>query len=141
MAVLISLVSTTASRTEVLTWTFEGAPMGDPNVNVILVDPVQSQTWYVTSWNGVYITRNGGATWENHLSGYSGAQGIDPTNTDRLFVSSDYDLHRSEDKGQNWKNIGTFPGYVESILISEVDGAVYVGLKWQGNPGNNGMYK
>lgn len=122
-------------------WDFVGAPYGDPNVGEIRVDPRFAYIWYVTSWNGIYITRNSGLSWEQHLSAYCGGFAVHPYIHGRIFASSDHDLYTSDNWGQHWDSLYTFPGYIESIHVSEVDGAVFVGIKWPGISPPNGVFK
>lgn len=138
---LILIASTATVCAETWDWTFAGAPLGDPNVGGIQIDPDYPSIWYVMSWNGIYVTRNAGTGWQNYLSGYCGALEIDPTNHARVYASSDLNLYRSDNRGYSWSLKRTFPGYIESILVSETDGSIYVGIKWVGAPSANGIYK
>ena len=44
-------------------WSSAIVPQGDPCVSGILVDPTDEQRWYVSGFNGLYITRDGGTSW------------------------------------------------------------------------------
>ena len=143
-AAAISLLALSAPRADEWNFQFVGFPLGDRDVMTIEVDPDSANIWYVTSEaNGVYITRDFGLSWENHLSGFAGAScTVDPTNANSVFASSDDNLYRSDDKGHSWKLAETFPGYLAAIHVSPTDSAVYVGIKWFGAaPGFNGIFK
>lgn len=141
IAPLLLIAATTPVCAETWEWTFIGAPLGDSNVGGIQVDPEYANVWYVMSWNGIYITRTGGASWQNHLSGYCGALEIDPTNHARVYASSGSNLYRSDNRGYSWALKKAFPGIIESVLVRATDGSVCVGIKWVGAPGANGIYK
>jgi photosystem II stability/assembly factor-like uncharacterized protein len=125
---------------QTLMWSFLGAPMGDTSLREMLVDPTDDQLWYVTSdSNGLYITRDGGSSWEQHLSGNIGAIALDPANPAVVYASADSVLHWSFDRGASWLIRNSFPDpvgesptdpsptFIDSILVSGVDGAIYVG--------------
>ena len=50
-------------------WVSHSGPFGDLEIDKVIIDQQFDTTWYVTSWNGVYITRDSGNSWEQHLSG------------------------------------------------------------------------
>ena len=119
-----------------------GAPMGDSFVSVIRVDPDDDNLWYVGSYgNGMYVTRDAGASWENHLSGFVTEIELDPNSPGRVFANFDYTLYSSSDHGQTWDPLHTFNHGFGSLLVSSVDGSIYVGLRWENDPTPNGMYK
>ena len=132
-------------------WRFIEAPNGDLGLNKILIDPNDDNLWYVaTSGNGLHVTRDGGATWETHLTGYTWGLEIDPTNSNTVYAGSysaptdDYNnLYRSEDKGHTWSLVHAFPSEesVYSILVSAVDNSLFVGMHWLGSSNPNGIYK
>ncbi len=123
-------------------WLFLAPPLGNTNINEIVIDPNNDALWYVTSsTNGLYITRDSGATWEQHLSGNVGAVAIAPQLTLYVFASSGSDLYLSVDSGNTWNLLESFPDmisgspdsptFIDSILVSAVDSAVVVGLSSQ----------
>jgi hypothetical protein len=132
-------------------WRFMEAPTGDPRLMKILIDPNDDNLWYVaTSGNGLYVTRDGGATWETHLTGYTWGLAIDPTNSNIVYAGSysaptdDFNnLYRSEDKGHTWSLVHAFPSEesIYSILVSAVDNSLFVGMHWLGSSNPNGIYK
>ncbi|NLD38510.1 MAG: hypothetical protein GX654_16745 [Desulfatiglans sp.] len=124
-----------------LHWQFAAAPMGDPDIYEIHIDPENENIWYVTSWNGIYITRNGGNTWENHLSDFTFGFAIDPDYPSRIYCSSRDKVYRSENKGISWEQIFTAESSIYSMHISSIDGAVFLGLHWEYSNTPNGIYK
>jgi photosystem II stability/assembly factor-like uncharacterized protein len=121
-------------------WQYLGAPMGDKEVGRFHVDPVDDTTWYVESWRGIYITRNNGRTWERHLSGYCPALEFDPQAPATLYVGSENRLYRSENRGMTWEPVERFEHHIQAIHVSEVDGSIYAGVRWEDSKTANGMY-
>jgi hypothetical protein len=132
---------TSAMSQQVSTWEYIGNPLGDSLVIGITVDPMNDSVYYVSSYNGLYVTRDRGNRWTRHLSGYTPGFAIDPLNPTRLFCSSTTKLYRSEDRGYSWQYLRDFPKYVQSVLVSARDSAVYVGIRWENSPGANGIFK
>ncbi|MGV4989127.1 WD40/YVTN/BNR-like repeat-containing protein [Streptomyces sp. NRAIS4] len=59
---------------------------------------------------GVYVSADGGATWSRRAAVSSRRIGklvVDPTDSQRLWVSGDAGLERSDDGGQNWTSLRT----------------------------------
>ena len=132
-------------------WRFMEAPNGGLGLWKILIDPNDDNLWYVaTTRNGLYVTRDGGATWETHLTGTTWGLAIDPTNSNTVYAGSygkppdDFNnLYRSDDKGHTWSLVHAFPSEeaIYSILVSAVDNSVFVGMHWLGSSNPNGIYK
>jgi photosystem II stability/assembly factor-like uncharacterized protein len=121
-------------------WSLIGAPLGDTSLRDMVVDPLDGTLWYVGSFNnGLYITRDGGETWELHLGGNVGTITLDPANHNMVYASTFSDLYRSDDQGQTWSLLYSFPNpipgspldastFIDSMLVSTVDGTIVVGL-------------
>ena len=107
------------------------------------VDPEDERLWYVRSQtSGIHITRDGGNTWEQHLSGIAKALEIDPKNHSVVYAGLGSDLYRSTDQGATWSLVHSFPAVIsdpsklpvnspttiDSILVSSVYGDIYIGL-------------
>lgn len=133
-------------------WRFIETPDADQRLYKILIDPKNDDFWYIgTSGDGLYMTRDGGATWETHLSGFVWGLAMDPTDLDTVYAGSYFhspdgnynNLYRSEDKGNTWSLVHAFPQEeaIYSILVSEADNAIYVGMHWLGSNNPNGIYK
>ncbi len=122
-------------------WEYMGRPWGDSAVNEIVVHPDDENLWFVTSWRGIYITRDAGKTWEKHLNGFSAAIEIDPANSSNVYVSANSSIYFSGDKGNTWALLYTFPKSIVSILISKVDQSILAGIAWSDMQMANGIYK
>ncbi len=125
-------------------WQFAGYPPGNNEVEGILIDPDDENLWYVsTIQGGLYITRNGGVTWEHPLSGrgldMEGYQ-ISPQNSSVIYVTLAETLFVSEDKGISWQKRYVFPEYIRSLLISSIDNSIYVAPQTSDND-SPGIYK
>jgi hypothetical protein len=114
-------------------WTFVGPPLGQRLVNAIVVDPDDDNVWYVPSMSGLYITRNGGASWELSLapSGINGsimggeALAIDPTDTRRVYAAIGSNRYGSTDKGRSWAVVHTLPLAGSGAITVGDNGTVY----------------
>ena len=124
-------------------WEFVGVPMSDSSITGIYVHPDCDSLWYAISgrWKGLYITEDGGQTWENPLGGVCGALEIDPNNTNRIFASSYHKIYRSDDRGQTWEYLTTLPMSISSMLVSKVDNSVFAGVNWRDSSTPNGIFK
>ena len=126
-----------------LNWQFAGPHSAYLDSLKIRVDPENEGLWYVGSQaHGIFITRNSGNTWEQHLSGLVKALEIDPNNHSIVYASSGSDLYKSANHGMNWSLVHSFPAVIsdpaqlpndspttiDSILVSSVYGDIYVGL-------------
>ena len=129
-------------------WQSVGNNLDDKSVHVLRIDPQDENTWYAGTDHGLYITRNGGTKWDRccdtlgqPISGKVTAIAVDPNNHDRVCFNSMADLYESNDQGRTSSlvlssedpiNPGTC---IESILISRIDGSIFVGIG--GTPGEN----
>ncbi len=125
-------------------WQFVSAPLGDAKIEGILVDPEDDRIWYVSTLDqGLYITRDGGQSWEHPLQGrgldMEGYQ-IAPANPDKLYATLWDKLYVSEDKGLRWTELYTCPEYIRSLHISRVDNSIYLGPQTEQN-NSPGVYK
>jgi Sortilin, neurotensin receptor 3, len=90
-------------------------------LHTILVDPVNSKRMFIAvSTGGVYRTDDGGETWQSRNNGVRAVFLPDkypefgqcvhkivlhPKNQNRLFLQNHWGLYRSDDGGDNWKDI------------------------------------
>jgi hypothetical protein len=110
-----------------------GAPLGARYVNSINLDPEDENVWYVTSMSGLYITRNGGASWELSLvgTGINGgimgdeALAIDPTDPRRVYAAIGSKIYGSTDKGRSWTMLHAVPLTGFSPLMVGDNGTIY----------------
>jgi photosystem II stability/assembly factor-like uncharacterized protein len=129
------------SSVQMSKWEYLGRPLGDSEILTITVHPSDENLWFVTSENGIYVTRDGGKSWRNFFSGFSPALEIDQNNLSNIYASSGQDIYLSSDQGKTWALKYTFPKTIVSILVSTVDNSVYVGIAWADSPIANGIYK
>lgn len=122
-------------------WVFIGKPMDDAGVNTITIHPEDDNLWFVTSWRGIYVTRNSGNSWEKYFTSYTSALEIDPNDPSRIFAGSGKEMYLSIDYGHSWTQINSFPAAIISILVSEIDNSVYAGLAWDDSVTANGIFK
>jgi len=114
------------------------------NIDKIIIDPLDDAVQYVISIEkGLYITRDSGANWNQAISGrgldVEGLQ-IDPDNSDIVYAAVWNKLYKSTDKGISWNIIYTCPEYIRSILISQIDGSIYLAPQTETNS-SPGIYK
>ena len=129
-------------------WTHVGMPTGAEKAFQILVHPEDDTLWYVLGHQGdanlstsLFISEDAGATWKIVYTGkIMRPLTIDPQDGNILYSADDAKLIRSTDRGQTWSVIHDFDDLLESIHISTIDRAIYVGLGWY-NSTNPGLYR
>ncbi|MEU9477774.1 hypothetical protein [Streptomyces sp. NPDC048191] len=86
---------------------------------------------------GVYVSADGGATWSRRAavrSRFIGKLVVDPGDSQRLWVTGNAGLERSEDGGQNWTTLRT--GTVTDIALDPANpGTLFIAVA------NSGFYK
>jgi photosystem II stability/assembly factor-like uncharacterized protein len=115
-------------------WSSAILPMNDPCVWSILVHPKDDQLWFVGGSNGLYITRDSGATWEHPLPWNVGAFlgsswiTLDPNDPNQIYAFASgpdkQTLYWSGDLGRTWQARAKFAQYAASLLVSK-DGTIY----------------
>ena len=127
----------------------------------IALEPGDPNTWYVAVGSGgVWKTENAGTTWTSLFDGqgaYSiGCVTVDPSNPHVVWVGTGENVggrhvgfgdgvHRSEDGGRSWKNLGLKASeHISKIIVHPEDGdTVWVasqGPLWSPG-GDRGLYK
>lgn len=117
-----------------LTWErVSGGPAGwgPPGVHAgwpidMQCDPQDTERVFANNYSGGnFLSEDGGATWVNASSGYSGAQiiqvAVDPFNPARVFAGGRSGGWVSEDGGLTWSGIHD-PGKMEALAGGEVAG-------------------
>ena len=139
-----SPTSEIAVQTENWTWQKTGTALGLDNIDNVIIDPQDSNLWYVISVeNGLYITRDGGAHWTHAINKRGlDAEGlqIDPTNPNIVYAGVWDKVYKSEDRGKTWSIVYTCPEYIRSVLVSKIDGSIYLGPQTDNNS-NPAIYK
>lgn len=103
-------------------------PMGDACIARIAVEPANDSAWYAGGANGLYMTKNAGATWTHPLPGQLNALLLVPGQPLLVYAGIGQQVFLSRDQGKNWTAIRMFTEPVESLLV--VNGKLYVGLGW-----------
>ena len=133
-----------SSVSENWSWTRVGAIQGVNAFDNIVVDPQDERIWYVISIeNGLYVTRDDGVAWSHAISSRGlGAEGlqIDPENPNIVYAAVRDKLYKSSDRGKNWNIVYTCPEYIRSVLVSKIDGSIYLGPQTETNA-SPGLYK
>lgn len=119
-------------------WTFSSYNLENPYIMLIAVHPTKPQTVFVTTNGGVYVSSDGGLTWERIakeffkdselLPGISHFHGIafDPKDPKRIYVGGGGDQYSpsgvgisiSEDGGKNWKQANV--GFETDVHVSKI---------------------
>lgn len=128
---------------QILKWEYLGRPLGDSELLTITIHPEDENIWFVTSNNGLYVTRDGGKSWKKFFNLVNGLPSIeiDRNNPSNIYAGSGEDLYLSTDQGKTWSLKYTFPKTIVSILASTIDNAVYVGIDWDNSQMPNGIFK
>jgi len=106
-------------------WTLVGVPsVGQPDTTThnVVVDPRDERLIYVGTQQGLYVTRDGGASWQRPLTGFAYTVRLDPSNPDRVYaVVGAGTLARSDDRGQSFVTLKTVDDILVSMAISPRD--------------------
>ncbi len=113
--------------------------LGGNDKRALAVAPSDSNYIYTATYNLLYRTKDGGATWTNVMGNLPNTItyiAIDPNNPERVFVTaSNYTtgekVFMSEDAGDNWTNIsGNLPNLPANCIVYEKnsDDGIYVGM-------------
>jgi photosystem II stability/assembly factor-like uncharacterized protein len=124
------------SRDEGQTWTELNVPY--PDIHRCIVPPTNGDRLYVTGGDGLYVSSNGGGSWEHWTDresatgGYPDQLVFHPANPDLMFMSaawkspgswrehqtSNSRISRSHDGGRTWEQLtDARPASVEAMLL------------------------
>jgi len=115
-------------------------PMYDGGVSVLAIDPIASSTIYVKTADGIYRSKDSGATWKaingkfsttpsalGNTSDFSNMScfAINPKSPSTMFAGTGEGLFRTVDGGTTWTACGTIPAQttqpgVGSIAIDPI---------------------
>ncbi|MBI5051023.1 MAG: hypothetical protein HZC11_09205 [Nitrospirae bacterium] len=145
----LAMVSLTGADTNDLAWQDVSRGVRDLDLRAVAVSPGNAETIYITSFNTVYKTTNGGKSWEEVLS-FRGTGNtvnsiaVNPLKTNVIYAGTEEGLYSSTDHGNSWKKIfsgvGDLKGSVFSIAVSPANSEViFIGTKsgifWTQNSG------
>lgn len=93
-----------------------------PYIYAIAIDPKNSDVVYVGSYEGIYKTIDGGATWQKKNNGLLDPQVrfgviIDPDNSQVVYVGTRNHVFKTEDGGDNWESVLEDAEYVNILVF------------------------
>lgn len=98
----VTLYKTTSSGGS---WSPVSAGISGDTIHDIAIDPVATNTVYVTTADGVFKSTNAGANWTNKGCSSARAIVIDPTAPSNLYAGTWTGVYRSTDGGNTWEQI------------------------------------
>ncbi len=123
------------------TWTEASPPLNNfSSLHHIAVAPTSGKTIYVVSWNNIYRTTDGGASWtqvNNNLPGNDISYlSVDPDNENTVYVTlggyaPNVKVYVSENGGASWTNIsGSLPNLPANCVIAQPNsnGVLYLAM-------------
>lgn len=139
------------AATQEMIWRDVSNGIRDFNLQVVAVSPDNPEIVYIGSPNAIYMTLDGGKSWDEVLS-FRGTGNtinsiaITPLNTKVIYAGTRNGLFRSKDHGINWKKIFSGIGELKSsilyIAINPVNSenifiGTRAGLLWTDNGGSD----
>ncbi|HKK38046.1 MAG TPA: T9SS type A sorting domain-containing protein, partial [Cryomorphaceae bacterium] len=112
----------------------------------LLMDPEDPEKLFVTSSQGLFVTADGGETWEQQLSGFLRDVAIHPGNSEIVYTTGT-SFYRSDDGGENFQQITDglpSPGAVnrlEMAVTEANDQLVYIVAGDSDDSGFQGFYR
>lgn len=115
-----------ASSAGAASWSSHGKLLGFHGE--LVADPARAGTLYATTFNGVFKSADGGATWAGPvLAGYLWTFRISPSSPDVLYAARDQQILKSTDRGVHW-TATSFAGTASVLAIDPRDArVVYAG--------------
>jgi len=129
---LAELLGLRLSAQYAATWRQTGGPSGG-KINALLVDAQNPSVVYAGTDGGVFISRDGGATWQHSSSGLLGDPSVQALAVDaraapdrKLYAGTRSGVYRSDDNGQTWSkaNEGLTQELVLSLAIDAADPSI-----------------
>ena len=114
------------------------------NLYLIAVHPANPSLAFAGGYDGMFITKDGGETWEKNLwltGGQYPSMQFDPTNPSIAYVSVNPGIYKTTDSGETWQQIGTnislpYPGPI--AIDPMTPQSIYLGVN--GPQGPMGLY-
>lgn len=109
------------------------ADLPDDSVEQFVFEPGNPYRVYAASWQGVYVSTDGGETWHSSSTGigpnsavYSIA--VSPVSPTVVYIGTSRYVYRSTDRAASWTKVHTFPyGLRPLVQIDPLDpGTLYV---------------
>ena len=102
-------------------WNSVNSPF--PGVESVAVDASDENILYVTSTSGVYVTADGGTTWNHPVTGIVQALILDPRFSGRVYAAANdltlqSRIYVSLDHGHSWNTLSTIPEMISSMTIT-----------------------
>ena len=128
------------------TWRFVGTPTlthADTQTYLLAVDPRDDATMYVGTLTGLYVTRDGGGSWQMPVTGFIDAIAVDPAAPDTVYaLAGARAVMRSIDRGNSFATLFTSNDVLESIQISTTaPGTLYLGYGGLQDPNPSGVLR
>ncbi len=105
-------------------------------VNAISVNPDQPDNLVIATGKGIYLSHNGGGSWESRTTGssvpFTTSLQRDPADGARLYAGGDSGVFISTDGGNTWGPVSTEPrpGVVRALAVDPTTpGVVYAGTQ------------
>lgn len=118
-------------------WQRVATPFGGSEIYQVVTDPRQSAQLYAATEQGLYVSLNGGETWERKLPGGGGSVAVLTVAVmdRRLWAGTPDGLWWSQDGGQTWQKAEGFPSTALPLTIQAALGhpaIIYVGTEHSG---------
>lgn len=118
------------------------ARLRDVEIYEFVMHPDNDSLWFISSHDGLHITRDAGASWDNPLQGGLPVVEVDPNDHSRLFIANQNSVYISTDYGNTLTKLEVdIQGFVRSMHISTKDNALYVGVQCSACEEQTGIYK
>ncbi len=120
------------------TWSWLNEPYWSRFVTDLAIDPIDTNTVYVTSLVGLTRTEDGGETWKTLVNaGYSyyiSAVALNEANPDILFYAGERGISKSIDRGESFEHFETGLPTLDilNLYIDSENGLIYAGTRGQG---------
>ena len=104
-------------------------------VEQIVIDPSNSKRVYLATWEGLYVSQDGGSHFNLLDETPFDSLAVNPKNTHILIAGSSKGILRSEDSGKSWEVVKGNPNddYIKCIVFDPKNpDIVYAGSRYEG---------